>query len=265
MLELVERHSTSKARLRRLLDEISAEGWCERTLYLTPASYKARIQDRRIVSPKMQDDDAMDVVAQTVGESDTGLALFIGDGKAVVVCPPFPFADDVSRLGFVASPMLRLLDREYVVGVLLLRLGRYAVGVVRGNKLISSKTAGRYMKNRHRAGGQSQRRFERSRERLIRELYDKTCEIANAVFEPYIDTIDHILLGGENSTLTGFTDRCRLMQDLSDKTLTRRLVIDRPDQKTLNNIAFEAWKSRVYSLTSVPESVSTASQAGAHQ
>ncbi|MXY47019.1 MAG: hypothetical protein F4Y44_08555 [Chloroflexi bacterium] len=259
MLELVERHSTSKARLRRLLDEIAAEGWCERTLYLTPASYKARIQDRRIVRSKMQDDDVMGVVAQAVGESDTGLALFIGDGRAVAVCPPFPFADGVSRSGFVASPLLGLLDREYVTGVVLLRLGRYAVGVVRGNKLISSKTAGRYMKNRHRAGGQSQRRFERSRERLIRELYDKTCEIASAVFEPYVDTIDHILLGGENSTLTGFTDRCRLMQNISDKTLTRRLIIDRPDQKTLNNIAFEVWKSRVYSFQSVPESVETAS------
>ncbi|MCY3543652.1 MAG: Vms1/Ankzf1 family peptidyl-tRNA hydrolase [Chloroflexi bacterium] len=265
MLELVERHSTSRARLRRLLDEIAAEGWCERTLYLTPASYEARMQDRRIVRPNMPDDDAMGVVAQTVGESDTGIALFIGDGRAVVVCPPFPFADDVSRSGFVASPLLRLLDREYVVGVVLLRLGRYAVGVVRGNKLIASKTAGRYMKNRHRAGGQSQRRFERSRERLIRELYDKTCEIANAVFEPYIDTIDHILLGGENSTLTGFADRCRLLRDVDDRVLSRRLAVDTPNRKALDNIAFEVWKSRVYSFQSVPESVETASSATERQ
>ena len=109
------------------------------------------------------------------------------------------------------------------------------------------------MKSRHRAGGQSQRRFERSRERLIRELYDKTCETARTVFEPYMGDLDHILLGGEDSTLSGFTERCRLMRDLSHKTLQRRLAIDRPDQKTLNNISFEAWKSRVYSFQSIPE------------
>ena len=78
-----------------------------------------------------------------------------------------------------------MLDTEYVLGIVLLRLGRYAIGVLRGNRLIASKTDSRYMKNRHRAGGQSQRRFERSRERLIRELYDKTCEMARTVFAPY--------------------------------------------------------------------------------
>ena len=145
-----------------------------------------------------------------------------------------------------------MLENEYVLGIVLLRLGRYAIGVLRGNRLIASKTDSRYMKNRHRAGGQSQRRFERSRERLIRELYDKTCEMARTVFAPYEKDMDYILLGGENSTLAGFTDRCRLMHDLSDKTLTRRLDIDQPNKKTLDKIAFEAWKSRVYSFVSLP-------------
>ena len=250
MLELVERHSTGKARLIRLLDEIAEECWCERTLYLTADSLSARAAGRA-VRPDRPGDDAIHVVSRVVGQSDTGLALFVGQGRAVAICPPFPLRDDVSRSGFVSSPLLRLLETEYLIGIVLLRLGRYAVGVLRGDKLIASKTAGRYMKSRHRAGGQSQRRFERSRERLIRELYDKTCEMTRSVFAPYADRIDYILLGGENSTLSGFTERCRLMRDFSHKTLKRRLAIDRPDQKTLNNIAFETWKSRVYSFQSI--------------
>ena len=252
MLELVERHSTGKARLRRLLDEAGEEGWCERTLYLTPKSLEARTGESRVVRPAPPDDEVVSIVTQAVGESDTGIAIFIGQGRAIAICPPFPLKGDISRSGFVASPLLRLLETEYVIGIVLLRLGRYAVGVLRGNRLIASKTAGRYMKNRHRAGGQSQRRFERSRERLIRELYDKTCETARDVFAPYAKSMDYILLGGENSTLSGFTERCRLIQELGNKTLARRLVIDRPDQKTLKSIAFEAWKSRVYSFMSVP-------------
>ena len=235
----------------RLLREAAEEGWCERTLYLTPASLDARSDRDGVISPTRRDDKALAVVMQTLGESDTGLALFIGQGRALAICPPFPIGEDVNRSGLVASPLIRFLESEYLIGVVLLRLGRYAVGVLRGDRLIASKTAARYMKNRHRAGGQSQRRFERSRERLIRELYDKTCETASNVFAPYTDGIDYILLGGENSTLSGFTDRCRLMQRLHSRTLARRLTIDQPNQKTLDSIAFEAWKSRVYSFQSL--------------
>jgi len=251
VLELVERHSTGKARLLRMLDEVGEEGWCERTLYLKPPSLQARATQSRVASPERPDDEVLGVVLQSVGNSDTGMALFMGEGRAVAICPPFPLVDDITRSGFVSSPLIRLLERDYLVGVILLRLGRYAVGVLRGSSLVATKTAGRYMKSRHRAGGQSQRRFERSRERLIRELYEKTCETTRTIFAPYERNMDYILLGGEASTLSGFTDRCRIMQDLGDKLLTRRLVIDRPDQKTLNNIAFEAWKSRVYSFQSI--------------
>lgn len=193
----------------------------------------------------------MAIVTQAVDLSDTGMVLYIGQDRAVAICPPFPLEDDISRTGLVTRPLTRLLNSEFTIGIVLLRLGRYAVGVLRGERLVASKTAGRYMKNRHRAGGQSQRRFERNRERLIRELYDKTCEQAAAVFEPYARSMDYLLLGGENATLTGFTERCRLVRDMSDKTLSRRLSFDQPNQKTLNNIAFEAWKSRVFSFTSL--------------
>ncbi len=251
MLELVERHSTGKARLLRLLDEVTDEGWCERTLYIKPSSLQARSYQDNVMPSARPDDDLLEVVLESVGDSDTGMALFVGEGRALAVCPPFPLVDDITRSGLVSSPLIRLLENDYLIGVVLLRLGRYAVAVLKGQQLLATKTAGRYMKNRHRAGGQSQRRFERSRERLIRELYDKTCETTRTIFAPYEKNIDYVLLGGEASTISGFTDRCRITQDLSDKTLTRRLVIDRPDRKTLNNIAFEAWKSRVYSFQSI--------------
>lgn len=251
MLELVERHSTSKARLLRLLDEVAAEGWCERTLYIKPSSLQARSRQDNVIPSARPDDELLEVVLASVGESDTGMALFAGDSRALAVCPPFPLVDDIARSGFVSSPLIRLLENDYLVGVILLRLGRYAVAVLKGEKLVATKTAGRYMKNRHRAGGQSQRRFERSRERLIRELYDKTCETTKTVFAPYEKNIDHILLGGETSTLSGFTDRCRYVKSMSSKTLDRRLSIDQPNQKTLENIAFEAWKSRVFSFQSI--------------
>ena len=153
-----------------------------------------------------------------------------------------------------AGPLRRLLGGEPVAGVVLLRLGRYAVGVLRGERLIASKTAGRYVKNRHRAGGQSQRRFERSRERLVRELYDKTCEVARETFAPHSGEMSHILLGGEAATLNGFMRRCPLLsQEWRGKVLARRLAVERPDQRALNGIGFEVWKSRVWGMQCVPD------------
>ena len=142
--------------------------------------------------------------------------------------------------------MRGLLSSEPVIGVVLLRLGRYAVGVLRGETLVATKTDSRYMKNRHRAGGQSQRRFERSRERLIRELYDKTCEVTRTVFSPYLSDIDYLLLGGERGTLNGFVKRCPMMRrELEPKILARRLPVAQPNQKALKGITREVWKSSV--------------------
>ena len=101
--------------------------------------------------------------------------------RIVAVQPPVPLTTDArASRACCPEPLRELLRSSPVIGVVLLRLGRYAIGVLRGDKLIATKTDSRYMKNRHRAGGQSQRRFARSRERLIRELYDKTCEVTRA-------------------------------------------------------------------------------------
>ena len=148
--------------------------------------------------------------------------------------------------GLIRRGCDELLGSEPVIGVILLRLGRYAVGVLRGDRLIASKTDSRYMKNRHRAGGQSQRRFARSRERLIRELYDKTCEVTRTVFAPYMDDMEYVMLGGERGVLNGFVKRCPMMgRELKGKTLARRLAVERPNQKALRGIAREVWMSEV--------------------
>lgn len=249
MLELVESHRTSKARLLRLLDEAASADWVCRTIYLT-AETAARVNKAgRGARAVGTEDEALVRVMDAVGQTDTGLALFLGERRAIAVCPPFPLRADARRDGMDAAPLRRLLRAEFVVGVVLLRLGRYAVGVLRGDRLLASKTSARYVKNRHRAGGQSQRRFERSRERLVRELYDKTCETAQTLFAPF--EIDYIMLGGEGGTLAGFAQRCRYVREFGGKALERRLAVEQPNQKALNNIAFEVYKSRVYLFQSV--------------
>ena len=167
------------------------------------------------------------------------------------VVPPFPVQENVAAEKAHTAPLIRLLGNELLVGVVLLRLGRYAVGVLRGSELVASKTGSRYVKSRHRAGGSSQRRFERSRERLVRELFDKACEVSQDVLSPFGERIDYILLGGERHTLRSFAQRCSHLKAREGITLSRVLQVDRPGQKALEGISGEVWKSRV--LTFVPD------------
>ena len=233
----------SKRGVRGLLDDLVGEG-CTITVCVSAETLGARDYNHLLPESEPDRSRAAEALAE-VGPSDTGVAVFVAPERVVAVQPPFPLAVDVRAAGVESRPILDILDLEPVVGIVLLRLGRYAVAVLRGDRLLATKTDTRYVKNRHRKGGSSQRRFERSRERLVRELYDTTCRITRGLFEPYLRDIDHVMLGGERGTLNGFVKRCRLMQDLEPKTLSRLLSVDRPNQKALESISYEVWKSRV--------------------
>ena len=226
-----------------LLDDLDAEG-CIASALISAGTLAERESVYRFLEPSLEQSIAAQVI-EVVGNSDTGVAVFVSTERIVAVQPPVPLTTDARASRALLEPLRELLRSSPVIGVVLLRLGRYAIGVLRGDKLIATKTDSRYMKNRHRAGGQSQRRFARSRERLIRELYDKTCEVTRAVFEPYLAEMEYVMFGGERGTLDGFVKRCRLMRELESKTLSRQISVHRPDQRALEGIAYEVWKSRV--------------------
>ncbi len=227
-----------------LLDDLEAES-CAASVYVSAWTLAER--DYEHLLPESEPERlAVSTALEESGNGDTGAAVFAADDRIVVIKPPIPLVSDTRAAGAHPDELRRLLRSEPVIGVVLLRLGRYAVGVLRGETLSATKTDSRYMKNRHRAGGQSQRRFERSRERLIRELYDKTCEITRTVFTPYLKDMDYVFLGGERGTLDGFVKRCPMMRrELRPKILSRRLTVDQPNQKALTGISREVWMSEV--------------------
>ncbi|HAL49115.1 MAG: hypothetical protein CL694_03100 [Chloroflexi bacterium] len=233
---------TAKRGVLSMLEDIEDSDEFVCSVYITPKSLAARDYPTPVDWPHVS---ALEAAVDATGSPDTGLAVFVAETRSIAVVPPFPLTADLVCDGADVTPMRRLLQSEPTVGVVLLRLGRYAVGVLRGDKLVASKTASRYMKNRHRAGGQSQRRFERSRERLIRELYDKACEVVGDVFSPYQRAMDHVMFGGERHTLDGLLLRCRRLRDVEGKTLGRLLPVDSPNQKALQGIAREVWMSRI--------------------
>ena len=244
-----ERFFASPARVRRLLDEIDEGKPDTGTLYLQP--WNGAPPPSLNLSPaggEMGSSAAEDLireVSSAIPESETGAAVFWSDDRAWVVFPPFPIGEDRTTDEFDISGLTEVYERDVTVGVVLLRMGRYAIGVVRGDKLLASKTDTRHVKNRHRAGGSSQRRFMRSRDRLIRELYDAGCEVTRRIFEPHLESIEYVLTGGERQTINGFLKRCAFLERSDLPVMKRLLAIERPSHKALESIHREVWKSRV--------------------
>lgn len=234
-----DRYDATRPRLLAVLGEMARAGRVRATVYLAPGA-----------SPPDTPAAAADVreAVRALGDPDTGAAVFRAPDAIVAVAPPFPIRETVASSGMDAGPLEALLARRLRVAVVLIRLGRYAVGVLDDDALVASKTDTRHVKSRHRAGGSSQRRFERSRERLMRELYDKTCAVASDVLRPYAGSLDHVLLGGEKQTVGGLLRRCETLRRLAPITLRRRLNVRRPGQAALEGVHAEVWTSRVVVL-----------------
>ena len=149
---------------------------------------------------------------QRAWQLDTGLFAIISPQIDLVIAPPFPITGDLINPVDLDS-IKAFLELPRIVVVVLLRLGSYAVGVIDDGAIASSKSGTRYVKGRHKAEGQSQRRFERNREKWVRELFDRVClELTKRLPEDRGD-IDHIALGGDRHILDDFVKRCPAMKN----------------------------------------------------
>jgi hypothetical protein len=140
---------------------------------------------------------------------DSGCVAFRAADGSVAEChapfPPLPPAA-VTPAAIAAHA---LADR--LVGVLLVRLGGYAAGVFGpGQALLASKVGSRLVHGRSAAGGTSQHRFARRREKQSREALGAAASTAAAVFAPWQGRLDAVVLGGDRRAIAGLADDPRL-------------------------------------------------------
>jgi Actinobacteria/chloroflexi VLRF1 release factor len=152
------------------------------------------------------------------------------DGAQVRCEPPFPplAARPGERAGYEPRPLLEHVGRDRVVGVLLVRLGGHAAGVFAGRRLVDSKVGRRQVHGRHRAGGSSQRRFERRRAGQARVALEAAADLAARVLLPLARDLDAVVLGGDRRALAGVLEDPRLR---ALEPLTVERVLDVPDPR----------------------------------
>lgn len=192
-----------------------------------------------------------EIVIKRLKKNPLGIVVFYWEQNdiKILMFPPFPIKSKIF-LGrkFSTGQLKEILTKEYTLGIVLLRLGEYAVGIFEGKKLIVSKCGKRYLKGKHKKGGFSQARFARDREAKMEVFFDEVYKVLRSRFESHVEKLDFVLYGGARVTIRKFQKRNHFMKKLNEKTLDRVIDIRRVSKKTLEKILFEVWKTRILQL-----------------
>lgn len=184
-------------------------------------------------------------LAEIIAASPTGGVVFRGEHTGDLLIPPFPVTVKNIFLNLHPEPLREVLSRDLTVAVILLRLGMYAIGLFRGEKLIASRVGTGNIHSRHRQGGSSARRFERHRGKQIEEFFTRVCLQVRDRFDQYINEIDWLIYGGTEETVLEFRKQCQYIARLDDRVIKRLLNVREPKQASLEANIEDIWTSRV--------------------
>ena len=184
-------------------------------------------------------------LAESMADSPTGAVLFWGPRHKYLVIPPFPIHESKFSNTCEIEPIYSLLHKEFLIALVLVRLGAYGIGVYQGEKLLSSKVGTGLVHARHRQGGSSSHRFERHREKQMETFFTNICTHAREQLEPYARQLDYIVYGGTRETILDFRKQCHFLHEFDSRTSGSLLTTREPKQSGLAEAIQEAWSSRV--------------------
>jgi hypothetical protein len=237
------RYQLSKPRLLLLLDELKANSIEVASLCVPPKSSKTNIEN--LMETIIEMSGLPEDISKTIANSPTGAILFWGPRHRYLIMPPFPISEERVSNSCEIEPLRSLMERQYLIGLVLVRMGAYAIGVVRGDQLLSSKVGTGLVHARHRQGGSSSHRFERHREKQIETFFTRVCENTREQLEPYSRQLEFVIYGGTRETLLDFRKQCRFLQQFGNRTLDRLLDTRKPGKSGVQEALQEAWSSRV--------------------
>jgi Actinobacteria/chloroflexi VLRF1 release factor len=128
-----------------------------------------------------------------------------------------PADADAGDPAAIAEALAAHARKPRTVGVLLVRLGGYAAGVFTGYPpaLGDAKVGSRLVHGRSAAGGWSQHRFARRREKQVNEALGAAADAAVLIFgggrtQPKATRLDAVVLGGDRRAVADLRDDPRL-------------------------------------------------------
>ncbi|MGH3913500.1 MAG: acVLRF1 family peptidyl-tRNA hydrolase [Pseudonocardiaceae bacterium] len=164
-----------------------------------------------------------------------------GDGWTALVQVPFGSlaGQPDQRDGLAVDDLLEHLMTLRTVGLLLVRLGGYSVGIARAGVVLTSSTGSRPVHGRTAAGGQSQQRFARRREGQARVALQAVADTTARVLLTRAAELDAIVLGGDTTALRALATDPRLAALLA-RAEPRVLDVPEPRRAVLDEAAHRA-------------------------
>jgi hypothetical protein len=152
------------------------------------------------------------------------------------LAPPAGSTDDPAAVLEALHAHLAVPRR---VGVVLVRLGGYSIGVAVDGVVESSTTGARLVHGRNRKGGSSSGRFARRRDNQARVALDAAGDAVARFLLPVADTLDAVVLGGDAAALDDLRADRRLAALLA-RAEPRVLDVPEPRRAVLDEAARRA-------------------------
>jgi hypothetical protein len=124
---------------------------------------------------------------------DGAVGVTCTDSTTVTLQPPFDWTPGPALL----TSLTAAAREPRRAAVLLVRRGRWAVGVFDGSDLVVSKVDARQVQGRTAAGGWSQQRFARRRGHQTDAVVEHAVETAVRVLLPHVGSVEALFTGGD--------------------------------------------------------------------
>jgi hypothetical protein len=244
----------TKTGLHRFLSSLEASAPDFVTVYIAPTSFPG-YADVLSLGPKygayageIKEAVKTEAVISGARRYGTGAAIFWnGIGNQHIVIPPFPIAENKVSVGKLdVSVLYEVLERRYVIGVVLVAWGSYALGIFDAGNLVAWKTGTGYIHKKHKKGGRSQRRFARRTEEQKKDFLRRVSNRIEERFGSFAP--DYIFFGGNRLILSPLIGECRYLQTKASRISPRTLDVRYADREALVSSLAEIIKSLVFTF-----------------
>jgi peptide subunit release factor 1 (eRF1) len=225
------------------LDELALIEDSAITLYLPRGTSLPRVED---LLEKLFATASMPLgIAEVISGSVNGAVLFWGLSRKYLILPPFQITEEYIANGYDVEPLRHLLTRDFLIALVLVRLGAYSIGICRGTELIDSKTGTGLVHARHKKGGSSQARFARHREKQIEQFLVRVCSHVREHIEPHARQLDYLVYGGARTTILLLRKQCPFLSQFEGRILRMLLDVPEPRQAVLQKALGTVWSTDV--------------------
>lgn len=193
----------------------------------TAENIKSRVNRKNVT-------DALEKVVQHLRlfkkTPPNGLVIFCGNVSEVESIPdirlwslepPEPLTVKLYRCDqeFITQPLEDMIAVKDIYGLIAIDNNEATIGVLKGDHYTILKKKQSGFHGKHRAGGQSARRFERFLEEQSHNFKKAVAELATQIFMPMIKELKGIIIGGPGATKQEFIDEGGLHHELKKKII----------------------------------------------